>query len=58
MTNYEKETLHNIRRMAERGKTFAYNNKNDEYIDMFQHILDELERVGITNNDNKNNSSV
>jgi len=33
-----------IRRIAERGLTLAQEDEDSEYCDIFQHILDELER--------------
>lgn len=35
-----------LRRIAERGKTLAIN-KESEYVDLFQHMLDEIERIKI-----------
>ena len=33
-----------LRRIAERGLASAQKDKNSEYVDIFQHLLDELER--------------
>ena len=33
-----------LRRIAERGLASAEKDKNSEYVDIFQHLLDELER--------------
>jgi len=38
-----------LRRIAERGRNYALNNLDSTYVDLFQHLLDELER---TNKDN------
>lgn len=38
-----------LRRIAERGRKLAFSEKQTHYVDLFQHILDELER---TNKDN------
>ena len=41
-----EERLEIIRRIAERGMKLAHQNpKNNEFIDIFQHLLDELERI-------------
>jgi len=34
-----------IRRIAERGLTYAQSNKDSRYMDIFQHMLDEIERL-------------
>jgi hypothetical protein len=36
--------LHIIRRIADRGLAFAHK-KDTEFVDLFQHILDETERT-------------
>lgn len=42
------ENLNNVRRMAERGLRMAQTPPMESgYIDVFQHILDELQRVEI-----------
>lgn len=47
-TAYSTEVLHNIRRTALRGRdAMAYEEK--AFADGYQHILDELQRIGITN---------
>ena len=53
MTPYQKEMLEVLRRAAERGLRVALADANDintddsydKYVDLFQHILDELERI-------------
>jgi hypothetical protein len=42
------ETLHNLRRTAERGRDASWNLKDSKIVDAFQHIIDLLEQVGIT----------
>lgn len=53
---YNVSTLEIIKRIAERGKAFAERaqeyseddnaiHNNSRYIDLFQHILDELQRI-------------
>ena len=39
------EQLHIIRRIAERGLKVAQRNKKGEFVDLFQHMLDEVERL-------------
>lgn len=34
-----------IRRIAERGLKYAQERRDSTYVDLFQHILDELERA-------------
>jgi len=34
-----------IRRIAERGLRAAQERKDSQFVDLFQHLLDELERV-------------
>jgi hypothetical protein len=41
---YAVSQLEIIRRIAERGLKFSQDNKS-ECVDLFQHILDELERI-------------
>jgi len=36
------EDLENIRRMAERGRDYSLEEKEHDYVDMFQHILDNV----------------
>lgn len=47
MTAYQKEQLDIIRRTAERGRWFALNH-GPNFVEVFQHILDELERLCAT----------
>lgn len=44
---YSTEVLHNIRRTALRGRD-AMALDSSEAVDGYQHILDELQRIGIT----------
>jgi uncharacterized membrane protein YqiK len=37
--------IHVIRRIAERGLQRAQEDLDSEYVDIFQHILDEIERM-------------
>jgi hypothetical protein len=41
---FEKEMLENIRRTADRGLIMAQSDQETFYADLFQHILDEIER--------------
>lgn len=34
-----------LRRIAERGLKRAQEQKDSEYVDIFQHLLDEIERI-------------
>lgn len=49
LTPYQKETLENIRRTAERGLSHSvplgYDSGCSACVDLFQHILDELKRI-------------
>lgn len=42
-----------LRRIAERGLKYAQDNKDSHYVDLFQHLLDELARVNILSVDTK-----
>lgn len=39
------EQVEIIRRIAERGLAKAQKNNDQEYIDLFQHLLDEISRL-------------
>lgn len=51
MTPYQKEQCEIIRRIAERGRALALNEtigrsvKEPQYVDLFQHITDEIQRL-------------
>lgn len=51
MTPYQRELIEVLRRIAERGRAHAveHDDMSDEcsynFTDLFQHILDELERL-------------
>lgn len=59
MTPYQKEQVEIIRRIAERGRKLALLGRPDrvvvisDFVDLFQHILDELKRL--KNDTNKTN---
>jgi len=41
------EHLHNIRRTATKGRDSSQEKGDSQSTDLFQHILDELSRVGV-----------
>lgn len=45
MSPYLEEQLEILRRIAQRGKLFAERKGNEEFIDLFVHLLDEIERT-------------
>ena len=47
MTPYQLEQCQILRRIAERGRELALNGERagNRYIDLFQHMLDEVERL-------------
>lgn len=50
MTPYQKEQVEIIRRVAEQGRAMAlsdavHDNLSVEYVVVFQHILDEVDRL-------------
>lgn len=47
LTPYQYEILHNIRRNAEHGRDHAIDVLLSNYVDVFNHILNELELIGI-----------
>jgi hypothetical protein len=40
-----EEQLEILRRIAQRGKRLAENSKNARFLDLFIHLLDEIERT-------------
>ena len=45
IAGYAKDQIEIVRRIAERGLKHAQGTRNNQYIDLFQHILDELARI-------------
>jgi hypothetical protein len=45
---YDRACLHNIRRTMERALKRAQTERHSEYVDTFQHCLDELALANIT----------
>ena len=44
-TPYQQELLAVLRRVAQRGRLLALEEQDTDYIDLFQHLLDELKRL-------------
>jgi hypothetical protein len=47
-TPYQQELLAILRRTAQRGRALALENEDIDYVDLFQHVLDELKRLDKT----------
>ena len=45
MANTVSEQLEILRRISERGLNTAQINKESSYVDIFQHLLDEIQRT-------------
>ncbi len=45
MSSYQQELVEVLRRIAERGKRFAEEKGNEMFVDLFVHLLDEIERL-------------
>jgi hypothetical protein len=45
LTPTEQEQLVNLRRIAERGLLLAQAEAHSRFVDVFQHLLDELGRI-------------
>lgn len=43
--DYVLDQLTILRRTAERGRAFALEKEETRFVDLFQHMLDEIERV-------------
>ena len=45
MTPYQQELIEVLRRISERGKRFAEEKGNEVFVDLFVHLMDEIDRL-------------
>jgi hypothetical protein len=45
VTSYQQELVEVLRRIAERGKRFAEGKGNEVFVDLFVHLMDEIDRL-------------